>query len=292
MADEVLLSPLVDFLFKRLFGDEERTDLLIAFLNGIFEDAGAPRVTSVQLLNPYIDKDALTDKMSVLDILARTEQATLIAVEIQIRNTGEMRERSLYYWTKLYEGQLHESETYHSLHPAAVITVLDFVEIPNDRVHNVFQIKNQDGALLTNHLTLHFLELPKLAQPAPRESTPLVRWLTFLKAQTKADREVLVKGDPIMEKALNTLEFLSHDEQTRQRYEARQKALHDYATAIETAKREGREEGRQEGRQEGEHQKAREFARYLLTHGTAMEEVAQATGLSVTEVAAIAKTLQ
>ena len=232
-------------------------------------------MTSVQLLNPYIDKDALTDK---------TEQATLIAVEIQIRNTGEMRERSLYYWTKLYEGQLHESETYHSLHPAVVITVLDFVEIPNDRVHNVFQIKNQDGALLTNHLTLHFLELPKLAQPAPRESTPLVRWLTFLKAQTKADREVLVKGDPIMEKALNTLEFLSHDEQTRQRYEARQKALHDYATAIETAKREGREEG--------EHQKAREFARYLLTHGTAMEEVAQATGLSVTEVAAIAKTLQ
>ena len=44
------------------------TDILIAFLNGIFEDVGAPRVTSVQLLNPYIDKDALTDKMSVLDI--------------------------------------------------------------------------------------------------------------------------------------------------------------------------------------------------------------------------------
>ena len=95
-----------------------------------------------------------------------------------------------------------------------------------------------------------------------------------------------------MANPINSLELLKHDEQTRQRYEARQKALHDYATAIETAKREGREEGRQEGRQEGEHQKAREFARYLLTHGTAMEEVAQATGLSVTEVAAIAKTLQ
>lgn len=67
-------------------------------------DAGAPRVTSVQLLNPYIDKDALTDKMCVLDIAARTDQGTIIDIEIQIRNTGEMRERSLYYWTKLYEG--------------------------------------------------------------------------------------------------------------------------------------------------------------------------------------------
>jgi predicted transposase/invertase (TIGR01784 family) len=153
IADEVLLSSLVDFLFKRMFGDEQHTDILIAFLNGIFEDAGMSRVTSVQLLNPYIDKDALTDKMSVLDIRARTEAKTLINIEIQIRNTGEMRERSLYYWSKLYESQLHESGTYRTLHPAVAINVLDFVEIPNDRGHNVFQIKNQDGAVLTDHLT-------------------------------------------------------------------------------------------------------------------------------------------
>lgn len=286
MANEQLLSPLVDFLFKRLFGDVERTDILIAFLNGIFEDAGAPRVTSVQLLNPYIDKDALTDKMSVLDILARTDQATLIDIEIQIRNTGEMRERSLYYWTKLYENQLHESETYHTLHPAVAINVLNFVEIANDRVHNVFQLRNQDGALLTDHLTLHFLELPKLAQSALQEQTPLVRWLAFLKAKTKADREVLVKGDPIMEKALNTLEFLSHDEQTRQRYEARQKALHDYATAIETAKREGEEKGRQEGRQEGLHEAQRLIAQALLAEGDSVEKVMAITGLTRLEVEA------
>lgn len=283
MADEVLLSPLVDFLFKRLFGDEQHTDILIAFLNGIFEDAGMSRVTSVQLLNPYIDKDALTDKMSVLDIRARTEAKTLINIEIQIRNTGEMRERSLYYWSKLYESQLHESETYHTLHPAVAINVLDFVEIPNERVHNVFQIKNQDGAVLTDHLTLHFLELPKLAQPALREPTSLVRWLTFLKMQTKSDREVLVKGDPIMEKALNTLEFLSHDEQTRQRYDARQKALHDYATAIETAKREGREEG--------EHQRAVHTARKMLRDGMEVRKVADFVELSIEEVEAIQREL-
>ena len=180
MADERQLSPLVDILFKRLFGDEERTDILIAFLNGIFEDAGAPRVTSVQLLNPYIDKDALTDKMSVLDIVARTDQAILIDIEIQIRNTGEMRERSLYYWAKLYEGQLHESDTYHTLRPTIAINVLDFVEIPNDRVHNVFQLRNQDGALFTDHLTLHFLEVPKFAQAMLHEQTALIRWLAFL----------------------------------------------------------------------------------------------------------------
>lgn len=87
-----------------------------------------------------------------------------------------------------------------------------------------------------------------------------------------------------MEKALTALEFLSHDEQTRQRYEARQKALHDYATAIETANREGIEEG--------EHRKAREVARYLLTHGIPVEEVVRATGLVLTDVEAIQREIQ
>ena len=216
-------------------------------------------MTSVQLLNPYIDKDALTDKMSVLDIVARTDQAMLIDIETQIRNTGEMREQSLYYWTKLYESQLHEGETYHTLHPAIAINVLDFVEIPNDRVHNVFQLCNQDGVMLTDHLTIHFLELPKLAQGTPREQSALI----------------LVKGDPIMEKALNTLEFLSHDEQTRQRYEARQKALHDYATAIETAKRAGREEGKED------------MVRRMLVAGLPIEQIAAITGLPIADITAL-----
>ncbi len=284
MADERLLSPLVDFLFKRLFGDEERTDILIAFLNGIFEDAGAPRVTSVQLLNPSIDKDALTDKMSVLDIAARTDQATLVDIEIQIRNTGEMRERSLYYWAKLYEGQLHEREAYHTLRPAIAINVLDFVEIANDRVHNIFTLRNQDGSVFSDHVTLHFLELPKLTQSILHEQTVLLRWLAFLKAQTASERAHLVEGDPIMEKAFNALEFLSQDEQTRQRYEARQKALHDYATAIETAKR--------EGELTGELKERRATAIRLLLKGLSVNETAELANLAVKEVEAIAKTIQ
>lgn len=283
MSDEMLLSPLVDFLFKRLFGDEQRTDILIAFLNGIFEDAGAPRVTSVQLLNPFIEKDAWTDKMSVLDIRARTESQSLINIEIQIRNTGEIRERSLYYWSKLYESQLHESATYHTLYPAIAINVCNFVEIPNNRVHNVFQIRTQEGLLLTDHLALHFLELPKLSQEPGVVHDSLMRWLTFLTMRTKSDRESLVKGDPIMEKALTALEYLSHDEQTRQRYEDRQKALHDYATAIETANRQGRQEGRQEER--------RAIVQRLLLKGLSIEDTAEIANVTLSEVERIGKTI-
>ena len=186
---EVLLSPLVDFLFKRIFGDEKNTDLLINFLNGVFEDTGEPLVESVEILNPFLDKDAMTDKMSVLDIRARTETHTLVNIEVQIRNLGDMRERSLYYWAKLYERQLDEGDEYRQLRKAIAINILNFVEIENGHYHNVFRLRGDDGRLLTDHLEIHFLELPKLRHSAADAERRLVRWLLFLSARTRNQME-------------------------------------------------------------------------------------------------------
>ena len=102
-------------------GDEKNTDILMAFLNGIFEDSGEPLVESVQILNPFIEKDALTDKMSILDIQARTQAQTIVNIEIQVRQTGEMRERSLYYWAKRYQSQLKAGDPYGRLGRVVVI---------------------------------------------------------------------------------------------------------------------------------------------------------------------------
>ncbi|PSR21414.1 MAG: hypothetical protein C7B45_11160, partial [Sulfobacillus acidophilus] len=45
---ETLLSPTVDFVFKRIFGTEDNQDVLLAFLNAIFEDSEQPLVDSVE----------------------------------------------------------------------------------------------------------------------------------------------------------------------------------------------------------------------------------------------------
>lgn len=87
-----------------------------------------------------------------------------------------------------------------------------------------------------------------------------------------------------MEEALNTFEFPRHDEQTRLRYEARQKALHDYATAIETATRQGRQEGHMEER--------RAIARRLLLKWLSVEGTAAIANRTFSEVEMIANTIQ
>ncbi len=93
-------------------------------------------------------------------------------------------------------------------------------------------------------------------------SPHLARWLLFLVAQTKPGLEELVKVDHIMTKALNVLEFLSHDEHTRLLYETRYGAC----------RRKVRKKGKA-GREEG----MRDVARQMLRKGMSISEIAEVT---------------
>jgi hypothetical protein len=103
-----------------------------------------------------------------------------------------------------------------------------------------------------------------------------VLWAQRLRRRRPETLADIVPGDAVMEKAMTTLEVLSQDDHTRLLYEARQMALHDYASAIARAKDEGREEGL--------HRKAVEVAHKLLLAKTPLSTVVEITGLSQEEL--------
>ncbi len=279
-----LLNPRNDFLFKRIFGSEENQDLLVHFLNAVFEDAGEPLVTTVELLNPFLDKDAISDKQSVLDIKARTESGTIIDVEIQLADHRDMAPRTLYYWAKLFEQQLTEGEHYRTLHKTVTINILNFAYLPSPAYHTTFHLREDTTrALLTDLCEIHFVELPKLRTSEINLHHRLIRWMLFLTTQTSEQLEVLAMDDPVMKKAVTTLEFLSQDQKIRELYLARQKGLQTYAADMDAA----REEGLQQGLEQGAHTKAMEVARRLRRSGLSADQIQEATGLSIGAIAAI-----
>ncbi len=83
-------------------------------------------------------------------------------------------------------------------------------------------------------------------------------------------------NEPMLKKAMDTLEFLSHDAATRMAYDARMKALSDEKSMIEGARAEGLREGLREGKQE--------MARELLALGVDMSTIVKASGLSEEEI--------
>ena len=167
-------------------------------LNAIFAAANAPLLTTLTMLNPAIDRDAVLDKASVLDIKAKTETGAFVDIEIQPRHERDMPERSLYCWAKLYEPHLSVGNTYDQLQDTVGIAIPGFHILPTARYHNVFRVQEVSaGFTLTDHGTA----LPKLT---PTE--PLVRWMFFLLTHSHQQLEQLTKGDAVREKTMTVLD--------------------------------------------------------------------------------------
>ena len=99
----VLLPPTMDFVFKGLFGNEKRPELLISFLNAVLTPDEP--ITSITFKDRTIDKQYKEDKMGTLDILATTNKGELINVEVQVADEKNMIERSLFYWSRVVCGE-------------------------------------------------------------------------------------------------------------------------------------------------------------------------------------------
>ena len=55
----VLLSPKIDFVFKKIFGNEKHPEILIYFLNAVMEPTDP--IKSVQIKNSDIEKEHIED---------------------------------------------------------------------------------------------------------------------------------------------------------------------------------------------------------------------------------------
>jgi predicted transposase/invertase (TIGR01784 family) len=165
---------------------------------------------------------------------------------MQTRRHPALRERGLFYWGRLYTGQLQRGTPYPALRRCVVIFITDFVELTGDRFHSVFQPRErQSGELLTDHLELHFVELPKLQAAAGGTDEPsLTAWCRFLSATEDEELELLATQDPMLKQAKHALEQLSADPDARLQAEHREMSL----LMWEVSATKGREEGCVEGK--------------------------------------------
>ena len=288
-----LLDPRNDFVFKRIFGSEDNKDVLMAFLNRTFTESGEAPLTEIVLLNPYTDKDAPLDKQSIFDIWAKTVEGQLINIEMQLFNKYDIEKRTLYYWSKRYASQLQEGQTYKQLKKCVTINILNYSFIANERYHNVFHLReDHTGIELSDDIEVHFMELTKLDQQSLPMEGGLINWLLFLKGADKSNWEVLKMNEPTLKKAMDTLEFLSQDQEARRLYEERQKYLHDEASMIEWATEKGMqkglekglEQGIQKGLEKGRTEEKNVIARNMLAMGLEISVIAKASGLSEEDV--------
>ncbi len=241
----VLLPPTMDFVFKGLFGNEKRPELLISFLNAVLTPDEP--ITSITFKDRTIDKQYKEDKMGTLDILATTNKGELINVEVQVADEKNMIERSLFYWSRLFSGQLQSGNPYQKLERTVCINLLSFDLLDTDEYHSCYVLKERErNEQLSDLLEIHFIELDKIKDihHADEIKTQLEAWLEFIKHPESQVSYELARQDETIREAKDELLVLSCNEKYRLYYEARLKALLDETSRLQTARDEGIEQGK------------------------------------------------
>ena len=255
-----LLNPKIDFVFKKIFGSEEHPEILISFLNAVLKPQKP--IVSVEIKNKKKEKEYIEDKFSRLDVKALTSNKEIINIEIQLKNEYNMIQRSLYYWSKLYEEQLSEGDRYDKLSRTVCINILDFKYLKNDRFHNGYRLKEiETNEELTDLQEIHFIEIPKLKRfESTEEIVDLLEgWVEFLRdPESEVIRKLEMSNKEIRE-AKDELYRLSRNSKERELYYLREKSLRDEISALANVKEKGLKEGLKQGLFEGKLESARSF---------------------------------
>jgi predicted transposase/invertase (TIGR01784 family) len=249
------ISPLVDFAFKLVLGSPEHSGITIHFLNSILVDQ--PRITQVEILNPFLGKEFDDDKLSILDIRATDEHGRLLNIEMQTSLPAGMAQRLTYYVSSLYVGQLSEGQEYYELRPAISICVLSqamFAKPP--ALHLDFRLREVSANLaLTDDLQIHLLQLNHLQVTAENvyDASPAERWAFFLQNADKLNSTEISRlfQDQEFSEAAGVLEMISRTPEQLMAYNARLKFQRDEVARILQARLEGRQEGEEIGEARG-----------------------------------------
>ena len=218
-----LLSPKVDFVFKKIFGSEENKSVLISFLNATLKPK--KEIVAVDLKNTDIEKEYLKDKFSRLDVKATTSNKETINIEIQLSDQYNMTQRTLYYWSKMYEEQMEQSDNYRKLSRTVCINILNYNYLDNDRFHNVYRLKEiETNEELTDICEIHFIEIPKLRQLKLKDEKDMLEvWVEFLRDPESEVIRSIETTNQDLKKAKDKLYKLSQSKEDRELYFLREK---------------------------------------------------------------------
>ena len=222
------IDPQVDCVFKALLGSENNKPVLISFLNSIIKPVRP--IATVEILNPYNDREFIGDKLTIVDIKARDEQNRLYQIEIQLALFPHLPARMLYTWSDIYSSQLQEGENYHTLNPVISIWLLTDTLFPESgTAHHLFQVADlNQRKILNDHCALHVLELNKwqTAETLTAED----QWMLFFRDAKHWANLPDTFNLPELRQAMATLKRFSDKERDYHLYQARQNALREQSS--------------------------------------------------------------
>lgn len=291
---ERYVNPYTDFAFKLLFGTDLNKEILIGFLNALFN--GEQVIKDVTYLNTEHLGSREADRRAVFDVYCENEKGEKILIEMQKGEQQFFKDRSIYYATFPIREQAIKGEIWnYELKAVYIIGILNFTFNDADAAryhHEVKLIETATHEVFYDKLNFVYLEMPKFHKTEQELETLFDKWMFVLKNLARLMERPAALQERVFNRLFEAAEIAQFSPEKLYAYEESLKVYRDWNNVIDTAiqkgeakgEAKGRAKGRAEGIAEGERIKAKAIALNLKNAGLSITEIAAATGLSIDEV--------
>ena len=278
--EERYISLLTDFGFKRIFGTKPNKDLLINFLNSLFE--GFQVITDVKYLNSEHVGDVFAERKAIFDVYCENERGEKFIVEMQNAYQKYFKDRSLFYSTFPIREQAPKGADWNfQLAHVYTVALLNFdleeeAFDQGDINHDVGLLDKKTHKVFNDKLTFKYVEIDKFDKTEDELVTLYDKWLYVLKNLSRLDKRPATLKEKIFKKLFEEAEIAKFSKTELREYEDSLKAYRDVKNSIDTALEQGRAEG-------ADLQKIN-TAKMMLANGEPAEKIALYTGLAVKDL--------
>ena len=171
-----------DIAFRKIFGNEEKTEIVISFINAVLDLPEGKKIIQVNILNPFQMPEIKGLKSSILDIRVKDQRGISYIIEMQVEEPDGFDKRVQYYTAKQYASQIEVGEDYPNLNQVIFIGILDFdfFEGTDYLTHHLI-VNQSTGKQELDDLEFNFIELNKFNKTLEEIDTLVDKWIYFIK---------------------------------------------------------------------------------------------------------------
>ena len=288
-----------DYVFKRIFGQEENKEALKDFLESILKI----NIEKIEINNPELPKDFYDSKYGMLDLKVTLDNQIIVNVEMQVQNQHNIEQRSTYYMSRVYSQQIGENEPYINCKKVIVINILNFNYYKRNSYHSIARMKfeknNQEEYVdmgyenedeyATDYIEMHIIELQKFKKKNPKIDTKLEQWLWLFVGGEEEKMRRIGKKNKEIEKIDKKLASMSLSREERNNYEFRRKAILDEISAIDYATKKGLAQGIEQGIEQGARSEKKKIAKEMLKKNMDIKLIMELTNLTKEKIEELRK---
>ena len=278
--EERYISLLTDFGFKRIFGTDPNKELLINFLNSLFD--GEEVIKDVKYLNSENVGDVYAERKAIFDVYCENEKGEKFIVEMQNAYQTFFKDRSLFYSTFPIREQAPKGSDWNfCLKKVYVVALLNYKMSDeafdsSDTIHTIALMDTKTNKVFNAKLMFKYVEVGRFDKTDEELTSLSDKWMYVLKNLSRLDNRPAALREKIFSKLFAAASVARFTPTELREYEDSLKAYRDIKNSLDTAKEEGREEGRE--------QRNIEIAKKMLAAGMDIDIIINMTDLSKDEI--------